>query len=87
MSPQAKRVRNALREVGIKAKVRTETKVKSERGLKYREYGEASSHPFRASSVDLAALAKSSQCTVYVVEPYAWLSSQYSENGRVVRIS
>lgn len=86
MSPQATRLKLALRAHGLrKISVRTQ----SRRVGRGREYGDATSGPFRPGSVDLHGLAAACDGTVFVMPGIGWafLDSRWQPGGRVVEIT
>lgn len=89
MSPQARRLREALLAHGIKVRVRTNSRVITRQGARGREYGDADSGLFDPAGVDLHALAADCSGTVYLLPETskAFASSQWQKGGRVVEVT
>lgn len=88
MSPQARRLREALLAHGVKVRVRTNSRVITRQGARGREYGDADSGLFDPAGVDLHALAADCSGTVYWFPEMkkAFASSQWP-GGRVVEVT
>ena len=89
MSPQATRLKLALRAHGLKVRVRTDSKIVVRGGRRGRIYGSATSGLFPPEGVDLHGLAAAAQGTVFLLPDLdrAFLDSRWQPGGRVVEIT